>query len=236
MSRTNAKSRRLRRRPSRIVPATIVAIVLLALGVLTAIVAIARLVNGTWSSQVTGPARTVSTLSWGSTAVIATGIVLAVLGLVLLIAGLKLGAFRTAELAAPAGGEVGDADYVISTRAIARLAAAQADTVDGVDKVSASASGRRVHVSVTTDSEQASQIRDRVQTGVTERLTAAGVSPAPRVTTTVRTKGSDASRPPPGSTAPGSPSWASCSCSPGSPSSSSAPGSSPPPPARSGSP
>ena len=70
MSRTDAKSRRLRRRPSRIVPATIVAVVLLALGVLAAIAAIARLVNGTWASQVTGPARTVAGLTWGSAAVI----------------------------------------------------------------------------------------------------------------------------------------------------------------------
>ncbi len=117
------------------------------------------------------------------------GAVLVVLGLVLLIAGVKLGAFGSAELAAPAGGQVGETDYVISTRAMAHLAAAQADTVDGVDKVSASASGRRVHVSVTTTSEQADQIRDRVQAGVTERLSAAGVAPAPRVTATVRTKG-----------------------------------------------
>jgi len=189
MSRTNAKSRRLRHRPSRVVPATIVAVVLLALGTLTAIVAIARLVNGTWARQVTGPARTVAGLTWGSTAVIVAGAVLVVLGLVLLIAGIKRGAYRTAVLQRPDGGEVADTDYVISTRAMARLAAAQADTVDGVDKVSASASGRRVHVSVTTDSEQASQIRDRVQQGVTARLGAAGVSPAPKVTTTVRTKG-----------------------------------------------
>ena len=189
MSRANARSRRLRRRPSRVVPATIVAVVLLALGALTAIAAIGRLVNGTWATQVTGPARAVTGLTWGSTAVIATGVVLAVLGLVLLVSGIKLGAFRTAELATPAGGDVADTDYVISTRALAHLAAAQADTVDGVDKVSASASGRRVHVSVTTESEQASQIRDRVQQGVTDRFTAAGVSPAPRVTTNVRTKG-----------------------------------------------
>ena len=109
--------------------------------------------------------------------------------LVLLIAGIKLGAFGSAELAVPAGGQVGQTDYVISTRAMAHLAAAEADTVDGVDKVSASASGRRVHVSVSTTSEQTDQIRDRVQRGVTERLTAAGVSPAPRVSATVRTKG-----------------------------------------------
>jgi len=189
MSRNNARSRRLRRRPSRVVPATIVAVVLLAIGSLTAVAAIARLVNGAWATQVTRPARSVSALTWGSSATIVTGAVLALIGLVLLVAGLKLGAFRTARLAAPAGGEVGQTDYVISTRGLAHLAAAQADDVDGVDRVSASASGRKVHVAVTTASEQADRIRERVQAGVAGRLTAAGVSPAPKVTATVRTKG-----------------------------------------------
>jgi len=189
MSRSNARSRRLRRRPSRVVPATIVAAILLAIGTLTAIAAIARLVTGTWAAQVTGSARSVSALTWGSAAVIAAGVVFAVLGLILLIAGIKLGAFRTAELSAPAGGKVGETDYVISTRGLAHLAAAEADTVDGVDKVSASASGRKVHVAVSTESEQVDQIRQRVQAGVTDRLAAAGVSPAPKVTTTVHTKG-----------------------------------------------
>jgi hypothetical protein len=188
MSRANATSPRLRRRPSRVVPAAITAVVLLALGVLTAIAAVARLVTGRWASQVAEPARSISGLTWGSTAVITTGVVVAVLGLILLVAGVKRGGFRTATLSPPPGGSVDTTDYVISTRAIAHLAAAQADTVDGVDKISVSASGQRVQVKVTTQSEQTTQIRDRVQQGVSQRLVAAGVSPAPKVTTTVRTK------------------------------------------------
>lgn len=188
MSRTNARSRRLRRRPSRTVPAVIVSVVLLALGVLIAIVAIARLVNGAWPTQVTGPSRTISSATWGSTAVLALGAVLAALGLVLLIAGVKLGAFRTAQLAAPAGGAINHTDYVISTRAMARLAAAAADTVDGVDRVSASASSRRVHLQITSSSEHIQDIRERVRHRVVQTLTDAGVQPAPRVTTAARTK------------------------------------------------
>ena len=48
MSRSNARTRSLRRRPSRTIPATVVAVVLLALGVATAIAAISRLVQGSW--------------------------------------------------------------------------------------------------------------------------------------------------------------------------------------------
>ncbi len=189
MSRSNAVSRRLRRRPSRTVPATIVAVVLLALGVLAAIAAIARLATGSWATQVGGPARTVAALTWGSTAIVATGVVLALIGLVLLVAGVKLGAFTSAQLQGPAESGIGETDYVITTRAMARLAAGRADTVDGVDRVSASASGRRVHVLVTTSSEQTDQIRERVLKGVTEVLTSAGISPAPRITASVRSKG-----------------------------------------------
>ncbi len=190
MSRSNARSRRLRRRPSRTVPASIVAVVLLALGVIAAIVAIARLVNGSWPSQVISAASSVTALTWGSVAVIAAGAVTALVGLVLLVAGIKLGAFKTAQLhPSQSSDTVTDSDFVISTRAMARLAAARADQVDGVDKVSASASDRRVHLQVSTTSEQADQIRDQVQQGVTETLSSTGVQPVPRVTATVRTKG-----------------------------------------------
>jgi len=190
VSRSNARSRRLRRRPSRIVPASIVAVVLLAVGALAAVVAIARLVNRTWPSPVTTAASGVTVLTWGSAAIITAAAVTALIGLVLLIAGLKLGAFRTARLqpASDKGGTA-DTDFVISTRAMARLAAARADLVDGVDKVSASASGRRVRVRAATTSEQSEEIRSRISEGVTQTLSAAGVQPMPRVTATVRTKG-----------------------------------------------
>lgn len=193
MSRSNARSRRLRQRPSRTIPATIVAVALLAVGALAATAALARLTGGTWAPQLTGPARSVSALTWGSTAIITASSVLVLLGLVLLVAGLKPGAFRAAQLrpSATAGdaGSAEETDFVISTRALARLAAARADLVDGVDKVSTSASGRRVHVVVTTTSEQADEIRDRVTRDVVDAVSAAGVQPVPRVTTTVRTRG-----------------------------------------------
>ena len=190
MSRSNAQSRRLRRRPSRTIPAAIVAVVLLAVGALTAIVAISRLIDSSWPTQVTGPASAVAALTWGSAAVLTAGAIAALLGLVLLVAGIKLGAYKTAPLAARGTSEAaGDTDFVISTRSLARLAAARADQVDGVDKVSASASGRRVHLKVATTSEQTDQIRRQVTDGVTERLAATGVQPVPRVSATVRTKG-----------------------------------------------
>lgn len=188
MSRTNARSRRLRHRPSRVVPAVIVAVILVLVAVLAAITAIGRLVAGSWSPYVTKPARAMGTLTWGSSAVIVAAAVIAVLGLILIIAGVKPGAFKTAQLQAPPGGSIDATEYVISDRAMARLAAARADTIDGVDKVSASASGRHVRVQVSTTSEQNADIRTQVRQGVADVLASAGIQPAPRVTATARTK------------------------------------------------
>lgn len=188
MSRTDARSRRLRRRPSRTVPASIVAVVLLALGVLTAVATISRLVTGSWNGAVTRPAGAVATQTWGSSFVLGAAILALLLGLVLLVAGLKPGAYRSSHLRGPAGGPVDQTDYVITNGAIARIAASQADLVDGVDRVSASASGRKVHLRLTTSSEQTDQIRDRVVRGVSESLTTTGLDPAPRVSATISMK------------------------------------------------
>lgn len=178
----------LRRRPSRTVPASIVAVLLLAIGVLAVIAAVARLTNGSWASQVTAPASAVAGLTWGSAAVIAAAAVVAVLGLVLIVAALKPGARKAASVQAGSAGAAADREYVISTRAIAKLAVARADGVDGVDKVSASASDRRVHVAVTTSSQQRDAIRTQVAQAVSETLAAAGITPRPRVSVAVRTK------------------------------------------------
>lgn len=189
MSRSNARSRRLLRRPSRVVPATIVAALLLAVGLLAAVAAVTQLVNDAWPDPVNDAAAELTDLSWGSAVVVVSAVVLAVIGLLVLVAGLSPGRLRTARLHASEGDSIEVCDYVISTRGLARLAAARADTIDGVDRVSVSATGRRVRLRVTTASEQTGQIRDRVQQSVTAALTGAGLSPVPRVSTTVRTKG-----------------------------------------------
>lgn len=181
-------SPRLRRRPSRTVPASIVSVLLLAVGVLAVVAGVARLTNGSWSAQVSGPASAVAALTWGSAALVAASAVVAVLGLVLVVAALKPGARTTARLGASGSGSAAEREFVLSTRAIAKLAVARADGVDGVDKASASASDRRVHVSVTTSSEQRDAVRTRVSTAVSDALSAAGVTPAPRVSVAVRTR------------------------------------------------
>lgn len=188
MRGSDARSTPLRKRHSRVVPATITAVIVLGIGVIAAVAAIAHLATGAWASQVGDPAGTVGGLTWGSAAVITTAAVVLVLGLVLLISGIKPGAFTSARLDSSAQGAVAERDFVISTRALARLAAARADAVDGVEKVSATATGRKVHLRVDTTSEQREDIRQRVVTIVTETFAAAGVQPPPQVSAAVRTK------------------------------------------------
>lgn len=189
MSRHDARSRRLRHRPSRVVAASLVATVMVVVAALTVVVVVARLMNRSWPGQVSRAAASLTDLRWDSTATTVAAAVLTVLGLVLLTAGIKPGPFRTTSLRAPAGREAHETDYVISTRAMARLAAAHADTVDGVDAVAASASPNRVRLKITTTSERADEIGEQVRQRVADALAAAGLETPPRVTATVRTKG-----------------------------------------------
>lgn len=189
MSRSDAHSSRLRRRRSRTVPASIVAVVLLAAGVLAVVAAVAAIAAGAWPSQVQSAADVVASWRWNSPEVLTAGIVVAVLGVVLVLAAVLPGPWNAAALSAPRQAQAEVVDVVISNRGLARLALSSAEIVDGVDRVSASAAGHRVRVSVVTSSrDQAQLVRDRVQQVVTDRLRAVGVTPVPRVSTTVSTK------------------------------------------------
>jgi len=179
----------LRRRPSRTWPATITAVVLLAAGVLAAVAAIARLVEGDWPSAWTAVQESVTSMSWGSTALWVAVIAAIVLGLVLLLAALVPGARRAAGLAGTGSGAARRTEVVMSSRGLARMAAATADTVDGVDKVSVSATDRVVRVRVWSSTrEDAALVRDRVHQVVSARLQHLAVQPTPRVRVAVVVK------------------------------------------------
>ncbi len=172
----------LRRRPSRTVPATVVAVVLLAAGALSAVVGIARLVEGRWPTAFTTVQESATGASWGSTAVWAATVALAVVGLVLLVAALVPGSRRAVGIARQTPAATGHREVAMTTRGLARIAAAAADTVDGVDRVSVSAGPGLVRLRVWSGSrDDAALVRDRVQHVVTERLQQLGLQPSPRV-------------------------------------------------------
>ena len=193
----------MRRRPSRSVPATVAAVLMLALGVALAWAAVLRLVNGSWPVFVTEPLRWLGETAWNSTQGWTAAIVLGALGLILLLCGIIPGEFRTLPLRAkpvdmpglPGAGDTGGVPsvrggetVVMSRRAVARLAASTCDHIDGVASASATASSRRVHLDVTTALHGTSDLQHWVVDGVRSRLAATGLDPLPEVTASIRTQ------------------------------------------------
>ncbi|MCQ1948675.1 MULTISPECIES: DUF6286 domain-containing protein [Arthrobacter] len=193
----------MRRRPSRSVPATISAIVMLALGVGLVWAAVARLIQGSWPAFVTEPVRWLSETGWDSTRGWTGAVVLLLIGVILLLCGMLPGDFSALPLRAkpvnmpglPGAGESGGVPsvrggetVVMSRRAVARLAASTCDHIDGVASASATASSRKVHLDVTTALHGTTDLQHWVVDGVRSRLAATGLDPVPEVTATIRTR------------------------------------------------
>lgn len=195
MARDDARSSSLRRRPSRTAPAAVVATVVTALGVAGVWASVERLVTGQWPSWVGAVHRWAGTHTWGSAVVLVVAVAVAFVGLVLLVAALRPGMANAYDIDPATGAAASTendqddqvSDFVMTRRAVARLASAHASLVPGVDSVSASATSRRVTLTVETASAQGEDIDELVTARVREALAAAGLTPEPTVSTTVRT-------------------------------------------------
>ncbi len=190
MARDDAKSSSLRRRPSRTVPAAIVAVLLAAAGVAGVWATVQWLATGKWPGWVGSSHLWGATQTWGSVIVIVISVVVALAGLLLLVTALRPGMPNAYEIdPGKTGGrsETDSTEFVMTRRAVAKLATAHADLVDGVDSVSAAVTSRRVNLSVKTSSAQTDDIDQLVTAKVTDALTAVRLSPQPTVTTTVHT-------------------------------------------------
>ncbi len=113
-------------------------------------------------------------------------------GLILLLSALIPGRYNalTVRSAYDADGRVlaQERETVITRRAVAHLAKAQCVQIDGVSSASATATNKRVHLSVKTSLRDTGDLRARVTDGVRDRLNAIGLDPVPRVTATVESK------------------------------------------------
>lgn len=193
----------MRRRPGRSGPAIITALLLLALGVALVWAAVIRLVDGTWPVFVTEPLAWLAGTSWDSPQGWTAAVVLLLLGGILLLCGLIPGEYSALPLRAkpvnmpglPGAGESGGVPsvrggetVVMSRRAVARLAASTCHHIDGVSSASATASGRRVHLEVTTALHGTADLQHWVVDGVRSRLAATGLEPVPEVTASIRTR------------------------------------------------
>lgn len=189
MSRQGTHSPSLRRRPSRTLPAAVVAMVLLILGVAMAWVGGAHLSSGSWPDPVRRSGGRVGELTWGGTPLIATAVVAALLGLVLIYLAVSPGkpsALRidTETLTT----DRSSTEAVMTRRSVAKLARSRAHDVDGVQSVTTTVGPRTVSMTVTTNSTQRDQIQKAVTSAVEDSLRSAALVPMPRIVTTVRTR------------------------------------------------
>lgn len=190
MSRTDARSTSLRRRPARTVPATITAVVLLALGVGLVWAAVQRLARGSWPGFADQTASWLAALTWGNVWVLILSIGVALLGLILLVAAIKPGPPTAMTLDSCSSADAADisTEVVMTRRSVAKLATARAGQVDGVDSVSSVVGARKVTVTVKTPSQQRSEIEQQVRDRVTGALQSAGLAPMPAVVVRARTQ------------------------------------------------
>lgn len=187
MSR-QSRSRSLRHRPNRAIPALIVAVVLLALAVFLVWTSIVKLINGSWPAFLAGPTDWLASLTWGAPGMWVISIGVLLLGLVLLFIALKPGKHNGMRVSGDNDDRQSDSEVLMSQRAITRLATSHAERMDGVDSSKAKAKGKRLKLSVVTPLRNPQDLRDRVTDSVTERLRSAGLNPPPKITTRVRAK------------------------------------------------
>jgi hypothetical protein len=192
MSRTDRRSTHLRHRPSRAIPALIVGLLLLAAGVVLVWLAVTRLVDGTWPALLQGPRDWLAALTWNGSATWQIGTAAVVAGLILLLCALIPGGYNAIAIDDSGVGEEAppaqEQETVMTRRAVAHLAKARCEQIDGVRTASATATTRRVHVNVTTFLHEPGDLRTRITDAVRARLEEAGLSPVPEVTATVRSR------------------------------------------------
>ncbi|GLW98680.1 DUF6286 domain-containing protein [Microtetraspora sp. NBRC 16547] len=168
-------------RTRRKVPAAIAAIVLFAVGLLTAVEVISALVGHPALIVPYGPVvEWARTSVWRDGTVMASAGVMGIVGLLLILLGTVAGRPRLVPLRS------GDPDMVIgvSRRVLRRLLGAVAGRVDGVRRARAGIRGRRVTIHAGSDLRDTAAVEDHVRAVVEDEL--AALAPVGRFT--VRTK------------------------------------------------
>lgn len=179
-------TRLFRARPARVVPAVIVAFALLAIAVALGWVAIAAIAISGGSgdaalSAVFPGIGELGSIQWGAGAIIAAGIVLAFVGLLFVIAAISPGAKRIIDFRVEAPEHIERLEVVAPTSALSHLAAAAADSVDGVSSVRAASNATSTNVSFSTPVRDNAEIRNDVDAAVTQRFAAIAFDRTPTV-------------------------------------------------------
>lgn len=180
-------TRLLRKRPSRIGPAVVVALILLLLAVglgwagIAAFASFGTVAAGLIEAPESGIAEAAGNLHWNSAPVIAVGVTLALLGLIALILGVSPGARRILGVRADGAEHIGDFEVALPTSALSQIAAAAADGIDGVSGVKASSNAKSTIVTFSTPVRDYEPIRAEVEAAVNDRFASISFDRTPTV-------------------------------------------------------
>ncbi|WP_380168896.1 DUF6286 domain-containing protein [Jannaschia sp. R86511] len=197
------------RRPRRIIPATLTALLLIALGAYAAVVSIGNLLGEEPTRTLTPLVDRASASPWEDPGVLTAGAVLLVLGLVLLLCGVMPGRAQVLALDVDPGstrdnptndsftndsstndkptgarnaGMAAGSTAGITRGSIHRAAQDAADGVDRVDSSQVTVTGRRVDVHTHASVRDTTGLAEQVEVAVTDRLANIPLSTTPRIT------------------------------------------------------
>lgn len=180
------------RRPRRIIPATIVALLILALGAYAATASIGSLLGQDPTRSLTPLADRLSASPWNDPAVLSAGIVLLVIGVILLLCGVLPGRQVILALQSPDGPSSDRPSSIKSTSdrpsaagvtrgSITHAVQDAAAGVDGVSSAHVRVKGRRVDVLSQAAARDTTGLAGRVETAVVERLAGIPLAKQPQV-------------------------------------------------------
>lgn len=168
------------RRPRRSTPATVVALVLLAVCVLTVISVIRSLLGQAPPISLSGLLGATSGQTWNGAVTVTVAIVVAVVGLILLLAAIRPGKPTVLPLVSHIGGRPAT-DAGVRRHSLATDLSTAAGGVPGVSRARVSARRRTVTAQVTVAAADPVAVPGQVRERLESRLGEIGPSPCPRV-------------------------------------------------------
>jgi len=170
------------RHPRRTVPATLVALVILAAAVLVAISCIQVIAGRSPLIPFTTIAGFAEDTAWNDAVILAAGAGLAGIGLVLLVCALLPGRSRVVPLAE----NDENTQTAVTRRSLAHDLAEHARRADGITSAGATVGARAIRITARTPLRDGSTVIDRVREQVETRLDDIAPDRRPRVRVAVR--------------------------------------------------
>ncbi|WP_027929049.1 DUF6286 domain-containing protein [Amycolatopsis thermoflava] len=171
----------MKRRPRRCVPATLVALVLLAASVLVTITALQMLLHAHAWIDYGWAAHALHDLRWADTTVLLAGLIVAAMGVLLVLCAFVPGPRTVLSLAA----DDTNIDSGASRRSYRSTLRAAAE-VDGVKQVKLKLRDRSVKALVHTERTNTAGLAETVEQAVAHRLDQIAPAPRPAVNTRVK--------------------------------------------------